>query len=304
MELLEHDKENINELLHVITELAQYYSSHLDDYDDKSFQQPILFNKPKNSIEWTGSNLPKITKFDIIDLKDLKRDRGIFDTDIIWYNSYVLSHGHSLLFHKPLDWQLISISNGEITPENKIYVNTNRDSDLFGFYAYAPGSDDKELFGYHIIATNDEQFKTFWHLLRCIFGDKKEHEKEHEREHKKEYEHDGRDIPLKIIFSLVQKIPCLLDNFYVCSERECREKKKKICQALGINLDISKIRVVVKECGTCYWIRVETKNNIVIGGDLFYDRLQNKFVTRGRIDKFLKWENSFEKITKALNIDI
>lgn len=297
MEIFDHDKENLNELLHVIAELAQYHAENSKDNDDKSFQQPIFFNKPKNLIKWNNPGLNGNLKFDIIDIGDLERDRGLFDTDMIWYNNYILAHGHSLLLHDLLDWQLIAISNGDITPENKIYINVNKDSEMYGFYVYAPGGYNKELFNYVILATSHDQFAVVWEMLKILFDKISEMP-----DQKKKLKYDGRDIPLKLISKLVKKKPCLLDDYYTCSEKECIKKKKEICKLLEI--PTSDILLTVKECGVCYWVRVENASHkIIVGGDLFYDRLQDKFVTRGKNDKFSKWEDSFEKITKALKIE-
>lgn len=286
MEILDHDKKNLIELLHNIIRLSEYYANS-NDSSDKSFEQPIFFTKPKR-IEWKNYGLNKNPKFEwVISCNDI----ALNDTDIIWYNDYILQHDKPLLFHHPLDWQLIAMSNGEITPENKIYVNVNKDSELFGFYSYLPGSDDREAFNQYILATNNDQFKLIWNVLGCYKWDEKKPE------------HDGRDIPLKIINNLNAKNKCLLDDYYTCSDEECLEKKRKICASLEIPMETG-IQITIRECGTCYWVMIVTDEKIIVGGDLFYDRLQDKFVTKGKRQKFPKWEDSFDKITKALNLDL
>lgn len=286
MEIFGHDLENINDLLDRISRLSEHYEKNID-HDDKTHQQPVLFNKPKNIEIWKNFGLPKINGFHILDYEYLKANYGVFDTDIIWYIVYVLAYAHKLVLHDVLDWQLVAISTSNESPENKIYVNINKDSDIFGFYVYAPGSDENEVFDYDIIATNNEQFEKFWiELGKCKCDDSNR---------------GGRDKPMKIIKK--NKKRCFLNGYYTCPEDECIIKKKKVCNLLGIKYS-DDIKLAVKKCGVCYWIRVEKGNQVLLAGDLFYDINMDKFVSKGKSSGFLKWEDSFDKITTVLNIKI
>lgn len=314
MELLEHDKKNIEELLYVIIDISNYYNQNPLNNNDKFYQQPIMFNKPKNIIQWKNV-LQTNNKFIILDPISLERDRGLYDTDSIFYSKYILLYNHPLIFHDLLDWQLIIVF-GESVCENKIYTNINKDSELYGFYVYTPGGDDKILFKYYIIASNDTQFKIFWeNLIKLVSENVSESENRNENKSKREseseneyenvdnnsklrkYEINELFLPIKVINIMVSQNTCLLDN-YNYSE----DKKKKVINYINetYNLKLTKLNLTLINCGTCYWVKIESEETL-IAGDLFYDRLQDKFITKGKRNNFLKWEDSFHKITKALN---
>lgn len=274
MEIGDNDIIHITELLHTIVKLCQYYDTH-EDQDYKFYQQPILFNKPKNKIEWKNTGIENINKFQINIVNN--------DVDIILYTNELLNNNKPIVIHDILDWTLIIISIEDFIYDDKIYVNVNKDSNLYGFYVYSNGGNDSSKYKYDIIATNDTQFKLFWDIMTYLSKNKT----------------NNINLISKSLEILCNRYKCLLSDYYNCSDEICLIKKKQICNMLNIQENIN-IYLSIIDIGVCYWVCIYKNNEVILGGDLFYDKISDSFITRGKSDNFLSWNTSFDKINKFL----
>lgn len=302
MELLEHDKNNLLELLEFINNIINYYKVKNNDNSYKSYLQPINFAKPKSIINWDYKNLVNNKIFKIISYENLKKNYGLYDSDYLWYCKYVIQNDKPLVMHNPLDWQLISTSIGDNIPDNKFYVNVNFTSEMFSFYIYCPGLEETDKYGNYIVATNHNEFVNFWTLLNNKILDYKNKNIN--------ILNDGRDLPLLVLTDMLKNNVSFLDDYFVCDDKECLVKKQKICELLNaklninlLNYNINNIKIAINKCGICYWLRVDYNDNTIIMGDLFYNRLTNKLITKGALEektKPLKWEHSFNSLAKFI----
>ena len=274
MELSKNDKSNLEDLLHIITGFISYQENNPKCNKFTTLHQPILFNKPKKQKKWNAPDLVKNSVFVLT--------KSDYDNDLIWYTQYLLHNQSPVVIHDVLDWQLIAVSAESVADtalDSKIYVNTNEDSEMFGFYVLAPG-DSKENFANLIIATDDKMFQSVWKIIA-----------------------ENPKIPAVNLINRVHG-KCLLDNYYRCSESELIIKKKKICSAFGLEFS-NQIYVSIWDCGICYQVMIEKGNTLVLGGDLFYSKITDKFITPGRSPSshtFVTWGDSFLKLSKYADL--